>query len=243
MVLGVCRRLLGDPHDADDAFQATFIVLVRKARQLRNAERLGPWLYGVATRVATKARAREARRRRRFSTVPVNIPVTRDLDGDYFDVRSILDAELGKLSPKLRDILVLCLLTGLTAEEASRQHSCPLGTVKSRLARGRDALRGGLTAGGLAPAAAMAVIAGGTRSALASPVSDALSLTTVRIAGLAPERIPQAVVALISQLPRCQRPFPAQGNLWRGRRTEVELASRPAPVPGPGGFVPGFPPE
>ena len=55
MVLGVCRRLLGDSHDADNAFQATFIVLVRKARQLQNADRLGPWLYGVATRVATKA--------------------------------------------------------------------------------------------------------------------------------------------------------------------------------------------
>ena len=63
MVLGVCRRVLGDRHDADDAFQATFLVLVRKARQLRDADRLGPWLYGVATRVATKARAREARRR------------------------------------------------------------------------------------------------------------------------------------------------------------------------------------
>ncbi len=196
MVMGVCRRLLGDPHDADDAFQATFIVLVRKARQLSDADRLGPWLYGVATRVATKARAREARRRGNLRAVPTDIPAPRDLDGDYFDVRSILDAELGKLSPKLRDILVLCLLEGFTAEEASRQLSCPLGTVKSRLARGREALRDGLTARGLAPAAVMAVIAGGTRSALASPVSDALTLTTVRIAGLAPERIPHAVVAL-----------------------------------------------
>ena len=196
MVLGVCRRLLGDPHDADDAFQATFLVLVRKARQLRDAERLGPWLYGVATRVATKARAREARRRGHLRAVPADIPAPRDADGDWIDVRSILDAELGKLSPKLRDILVLCLLEGFTAEEASRQLSCPLGTVKSRLARGREALRGGLTARGLAPAAALAVVAGGSRSALASPVSEALSLTTVRIAGLAPERIPHAVVAL-----------------------------------------------
>ena len=117
-------------------------------------------------------------------------------EGDWLDVRSILDAELGKLSPKLRDILVLCLLEGFTAEEASRQLSCPLGTVKSRLARGREALRSGLTARGLAPAAALAVAAGGSRSALASPVSEALSLTTVRVAGLAPERIPHAVVAL-----------------------------------------------
>jgi RNA polymerase sigma factor (sigma-70 family) len=196
MVLGVCRRLLGDTHDADDAFQATFLVLVRKARQLRDAERLGPWLYGVATRVATKARAREAKRRGRLRAVPVDIPAPRGLEGDWLDVRPILDAELAKLSPKLRDILVLCLLEGFTAEEVSRQLSCPLGTVKSRLARGREALRGGLTARGLAPAVALAVAAGGSRSALASPVSEALSLTTVRVAGLAPERIPHAVVAL-----------------------------------------------
>ncbi len=196
MVLGVCRRLLGDSHDADDAFQATFLVLVKKARQLRDAERLGPWLYGVATRVATKARAQEARRRGRLRAVQAEMPAPEDPDGDWFDVRPILDAELGKLSPKLRDILVLCLLEGLTAEEASRQLACPLGTVKSRLAHGREALRGGLTARGLAPAAALAVVAGGSRSALASPVSRTLSMTTVRIAGLAPERIPHAVVAL-----------------------------------------------
>ena len=196
MVLGVCRRLLGDSHDADDAFQATFIVLVRKARQLRDAERLGPWLYGVATRVATKARAREARRRGKLRAVSADIPAPRDPDGDWFDIRSIFDAELGRLSPKLRDILVLCLLEGLTAEEASLQLACPLGTVKSRLARGREALRGGLTARGLAPAAALAVVAGSSRAALASPVSETLQLTTVRLAGLAPERIPHAVVAL-----------------------------------------------
>jgi RNA polymerase sigma factor (sigma-70 family) len=196
MVLGVCRRLLRDPHDADDAFQATFLVLVKKARQLRDAERLGPWLYGVATRVATKARAREARRRGSLRAVPADIPCPRDPAGDWIDVRSILDAELGKLSPQHRDILVLCLLEGFTAEEASRQLSCPVGTVKSRLARGREALRSGLTARGLAPAAALAVVAGGSRSALASPVSEALFLTTVRMAGLAPEQIPHAVAAL-----------------------------------------------
>jgi RNA polymerase sigma factor (sigma-70 family) len=197
MVLGVCRRLLGDSHDADDAFQATFLVLVRKARQRRDSERLGPWLYGVATRVATKARAQEVRRRGRLRPVPDDLAAPREMEGgDKFDVRSILDAELGKLSPKLRDILILCLLEGFTTEEASRQLACPLGTVKSRLARGREALRSGLTARGLAPAAALAVVAGGTRSALASPVSETLSMTTIRVAGLAPELIPHAVVAL-----------------------------------------------
>ena len=78
MVLGVCRRLLGDSHDADDAFQATFLVLVRKARQIRDSKRLGPWLYGVATRVATKARARELKRRGRLRAVPADIPARSD---------------------------------------------------------------------------------------------------------------------------------------------------------------------
>ena len=128
--------------------------------------------------------------------MPVDECAHADLAGDWLDVRPILDAELGKLSPKLRNILVLCLLEGLTAEEASRRLSCPVGTVKSRLARGREALKGRLTARGLAPAVALAVVAGASRSALASPVSEALSRSTVRIAGLAPERIPCAVATL-----------------------------------------------
>jgi RNA polymerase sigma factor (sigma-70 family) len=128
MVLGVCRRVLRDPHDADDAFQATFLVLVKKARQLRDADRLGPWLYGVANRVATKARAREARRRGSLRVMPDDLAYPHDADGDWLDVRPILDAELSKLSPKLRDILVLCLLEGLTAEEvAGRGVARPCG--------------------------------------------------------------------------------------------------------------------
>jgi RNA polymerase sigma factor (sigma-70 family) len=196
MVLGVCRRVLGDRHDADDAFQATFLVLVRKARQLRDANRLGPWLYGVATRVAAKARARDARRREVHTTMPTDVRSFEDVHADWLDVRPILDAELGKLPAKLREILVLCLLEGSTAEEAAHRLSCPLGTVKSRLARGREALRCRLAARGLAPAAAVAVASGASRSALASPVSQALFLTTSRMAGLAPDGIPHAVVAL-----------------------------------------------
>ncbi len=196
MVLGICRRLLDDPHDADDAFQATFLVLVRKARQLRDAERLGPWLYGVATRVAKKARAREIRRRGRLITISVDTPAPLARNGDWLDLRPIFDTELAKLSPKLRDILVLCLLEGFTAEEAALKLSCPIGTAKSRLARGREALRARLTARGLAPAAALAVVVEGAGQTLASSVSQALLLSTVRIAGLTPERISPAVVAL-----------------------------------------------
>ena len=180
MVLGVCRRLLG-PHDADDAFQATFLVLIRKAGRLRDADRLGPWLYGVATRVATKARARAARRR--YEGPVEDVRARDDPAPEWIDVMPILDAELGRLPARLRDVLVLCLLEGVTAEEAAHRLGCPLGTVKSRLARGRESLRGRLTARGVAPAVAVAAFS----SAFAPPVPAALIRTTMGMtAGVAP---------------------------------------------------------
>lgn len=200
MVRGVCLRLLGSPHDADDAFQATFLVLVQKARGLRDAERLGPWLHGVATRVATRARLRAANRRDRLRPHLDDLP-SRD-DGawaDRLDVRPIVDAELGRLPAKYREVLVACLLEGFTAEEAAAQLRCPLGTVKSRLARGRDALRARLAGRGLAPAVALAVVVGTGRSAVASVVSPTLlraTLQMVTAAGPAFAGLSPAVVAL-----------------------------------------------
>src|SRR6516165_6023914 len=96
MVLGVCRRMLVSPHDADDAFQATFLVLARKAARLRAPDRLGPWLYGVATRVAWKARKRAARHRHEALT---ECPARERREAEWSDVRPILDAELGRLPP------------------------------------------------------------------------------------------------------------------------------------------------
>jgi RNA polymerase sigma factor (sigma-70 family) len=188
MVQGVCRRILG-PHDAEDAFQATFLVLARKAGQLRDADRLGPWLYGVARRVAGKARTRAARRRHQ------PLPEVADRAGhspEWLDVGAIVDAELGRLPAKYRDVLVLCLLEGATAEEAARRLACPLGTVKSRLARGRDALRSRLTGRGIAPAVAAAALS----SALASPVSAALTRATLAAVASSPGGVAPAVAAL-----------------------------------------------
>ena len=175
MVQGVCRRLLASPDDADDAFQATFLVLVRKAGRLRDADRLGPWLYGVASRVATKARARKARRRERNPVLEADFATQAKPPTDLFDVKPILDAELGQISVKLRAVLVLCLLEGVTAEEASHQLGCPLGTVKSRLARGREALRTRLVARGVAPAVALTA----STSLFVSPVSASLTRATL----------------------------------------------------------------
>ena len=155
MVLGVCRRILASPHDADDAFQATFLVLARKAARLRAPDRLGPWLYGVATRVAKKARTRAARHRHETLT---ECPARERLEAEWSDVMPILDAELGRLPSRHRDILVLCLLEGASAEEAAHRLGCPVGTVKSRLARGRQSLRDRLIGRGIAPSVALATL-------------------------------------------------------------------------------------
>jgi RNA polymerase sigma factor (sigma-70 family) len=188
MVLGVCRRVLRSAHDADDAFQATFLVLAQKAARLRDPDHLGPWLYGVATRVATKARARAGRHRHE----PLSEAWTRDEpSAEWSDVLPILDAELGRLPAKHRDVLVLCILQGVTAEEASRRLGCPVGTVKSRLARGREALCARLAGRGIAPGWAGLFAS----EAVRSPVPAALARATLEtIAGSA---VAPGVVALM----------------------------------------------
>src|SRR5262245_4258323 len=113
MVMGVCRRLRIRPHDAHDGFQATFLVLARKAARLRAPDRLGPWLYGVATRVARKARKRAARHRHEALT---EYPARDRSEGGWSDLMPIIDAELGRLPSRHRDGLVLCLLAGASAE-------------------------------------------------------------------------------------------------------------------------------
>ncbi len=168
MVLGVCRRLSASVHDADDAFQATFLILVRKAAQLRDPERLGPWLYGVATRVATKARSRRPRFEPLVDVLASAEPVT-----EGSDLRPVLDSELGRLPTRHREVLVLCVLEGVTAEEAAQRLGCPVGTVKSRLARGREKLRARLVRRGIAPALAA------LWSVEPSPVSASLMRATL----------------------------------------------------------------
>ena len=137
MVLGVCRRLLHDAHEAEDAFQATFLVLVHKARSIGRPESLGPWLHGVAYRTAARARqaARRRAREREAAAMPNRDPAVEAMWGE---LRVLLDEELGRLAQKYRAPLVLFYLDGKTTEEVARQLGCPRGTVLSRLARGRD---------------------------------------------------------------------------------------------------------
>ncbi|WP_422930434.1 sigma-70 family RNA polymerase sigma factor [Singulisphaera sp. PoT] len=152
MVLGVCRRVLRDEHDVEDAFQATFLVLVRRANGIRNGDLVGHWLHGVAHRVAVRARAHAARRFVREKTGFDEIGAfSDDESGDvgFDETRSVLDEELGRLPQSLRAPMVLCYLEGLTHDEAARRLGWPVGTVRSRMARARDLLRQRLSRRGL----------------------------------------------------------------------------------------------
>jgi RNA polymerase sigma factor (sigma-70 family) len=149
LVLGVCRRVLRDPNDADDAFQATFLVLARKAGSVGQPDRLANWLYGVALRVARKARSAVARRHDRQQPV-TDIPAAASGRGaDWIDLRQVLDDELRCLPEKFRLPILLCYLEGRTREEAARQLGWSAGAVKGMLERGRELLRSRLTRRGV----------------------------------------------------------------------------------------------
>ncbi len=146
MVLGVCRRVLNHEQEAEDAFQATFLVLVRKAGSLESPELLANWLYGVAYRIAQKARAQLARRRHHERLVEPMGAIDPHNDLLWMELRSMLDQELHQLPPKYRVPLVLCYLEGMTNDEAAEQLGWPVGSMSSRLARGRQMLRDRLRA-------------------------------------------------------------------------------------------------
>ena len=157
MVLSVCRAALGDPHEAEDAFQATFLVLATRARLIRRTGSLGSWLHGVALRVGACARSRAARRRRHERRRAAMTMRSSDSDSpsttlDNDSVR-VLDEEIGRLPERFRSAMVLCYLEGLTHEMAAAHLGCPVGTIRSRLATARERLRKRLTRRGLGPTA------------------------------------------------------------------------------------------
>jgi RNA polymerase sigma factor (sigma-70 family) len=139
MVLGVCRRMLGNPHDAEDAFQATFLVLVRRASAIWPRDRVGHWLYGVAYRIALKVRGRNDRKLAREK--PLN-----DMAGpatehrDVGELRAVLDQELSRLPDKYRMPVLLCDLQGRTRQEVAQSLGWPEGTVATRLHQARRRL-------------------------------------------------------------------------------------------------------
>jgi HlyD family secretion protein len=183
MVVRVCRRILKNADDTQDAFQATFLVLVRKGRTLRNRDSVGNWLYGVAFRIAIDARASSRRRQaheRLYARGKHDEVLAHGDDLDRSDLATVLDEELARLPDRYREPIVLCHLQGLTHEEAAHRLGWPVGTVRSRLARGRERLRGRLLRRGLVlPAGALT---GATFEEASGAVAESLAELTIRSA-------------------------------------------------------------
>ena len=141
MVLGVCRDLLRDPHAAEDAFQATFLVLVRKAGKIGKRDLLGNWLYGVALRTALKARSEAARRVRHERRAAAMAVEAINKDPDSTDLAGVLHQEVNRLPQAYRAPVVLCHLEGISYAAAARQLGLSEDALRGRLARARDVLR------------------------------------------------------------------------------------------------------
>ena len=160
-VFGVCRRILGHTHDAEDAFQAVFLVLALQAAKIRPPGSVGGWLYGVAVRTANKAKVTAARRRRREMIAAAQTSRMKESSSsiEQTELCSVLDQELAKLPDALRVAVVLCDLHGKTRPEAATELHCPEGTIAARLHRGRKKLALALSRRGLAvPAAGLATL-------------------------------------------------------------------------------------
>jgi RNA polymerase sigma factor (sigma-70 family) len=186
MVLGLCRRVLRHGPDAEDAFQATFLVLFRRARALDRAGSLANWLYTVAYRVALKARADAARRREREGRTMTQARA--QSEEIWSDLQPVLDEELNRLPARYRAAVVVCYLQGKTNSEAARLLGCPAGTVKSRLSRARDLLRARLARRGVALSAGLLAAVLAERAAAAVPrglVQAAVQTTVLAAAGKA----------------------------------------------------------
>ncbi len=181
MVLNVCRGLVQNAADAEDAFQATFLVLVRRAASIRKPQLLGNWLYGVAHRVAVRARVQAARRRIREMSEVEMIAANPCQGGNEWS--PVLHEELKRLPEKYRAPMVLCYLQGKTNQEAADLLAWPVGTVKGRLTRARELLRKRLTRRGVMLSSGLLATAL-SQSASSAAVPAVLLDSTVRAAML-----------------------------------------------------------
>jgi RNA polymerase sigma factor (sigma-70 family) len=180
MVLGACRRILADPHLAEDVMQAAFLVLARRAGSVRNRDTLGGWLHRVACRIAWRSRKRGDRRKAKEEPMVEEIAAKAVDRAEDVELRSILDQEIDRLRDVQRLPVVLCCLQGLSHEEAAERLHWPLGTVKSRLARGRSKLQERLVRRGVAPALAAFVASGGL--SVEAALTPALAKSTAALA-------------------------------------------------------------
>jgi RNA polymerase sigma factor (sigma-70 family) len=183
MVLRVCKRVLHDAHAAEDAFQATFLVLVRKAGTIARGEALAGWLYGVASRLALRARADAARRRAREGQAEPRAPDDPNTDTALRELSAVLDEELHRLPPHYRTPCLLCYVEGLTRDQAAEQLGWSPRTLGRRLERGRALLRQRLIRRGLTLSSALAA-AGLACSRASACVPPLLVVTTLRAGAL-----------------------------------------------------------
>jgi RNA polymerase sigma factor (sigma-70 family) len=179
LVLGVCRRVLGDAHDAEDAFQAAFLALARQASTAGRRGSLGAWLYRVAFRIALRARKQSGDRRRREQSALTRSQPDPLAEITGRELLAVLDEELARLPERLRAPLVLCYLEGKARDEAARELGWSLGTLKRRLEQGRAVLHARLAGRGLSLAA---LLAAGLAGAAVSPSLAAATVAAVRLA-------------------------------------------------------------
>ncbi len=245
LVQAVCRRILHNSDDAEDAFQAAFLVLARKAHTIQKHQALASWLYKVAYRIALRARTDISRRRdQEREAIQSQLPPT-PAEAAQRELGELLDEEVQRLPEKYRAPILLCYLQGQTNEEAARQLSCPTGTVKVRLMRARNLLRKrlsrrglGLTVTGLsallfenaAVAAVPANLAGATAGAAAagsaSPSVAGLVATTLKAMCLTKLKV--AAALLLTVLVGCT----ADGLSQRASASAEVKQLRPAdPLP------------
>src|SRR5262249_52568474 len=151
-VMGVCQRILGRSPEAEDAFQVAFMVLAQKAASVRPSSRIAAWMHGVATLAAKKARASRTRRRNREESIVERVEREDAPASPDADLASVLDEELNRLPENLRLAIVYCELREFTVAQTSKELGWPIGTVASRLSRGRKLLADRLRRRGAAPA-------------------------------------------------------------------------------------------
>jgi RNA polymerase sigma factor (sigma-70 family) len=180
IVFSVCRRVLRNSHDAEDAFQATFLLLAQKAGKLRDPELIGPWLHGVAFRTAAKLRANTERRRSREWRTAIQAPASPEEEVVRMELQALLDDAIVSLPARYRVPIILCYLEGKTNHEAAHLLGCSRGTIATRLARARKLLQKRLTQKGVAVPCSMLATGLSVDAVSAIPIS--MRFFSVRLA-------------------------------------------------------------